>query len=219
MNIQYYGDYCFKITVKPGGRATDDIVIWTDPYDKSLGLRSPMGQADVLMFSHANGVDFDASGLKGERVTLSNPGEFAVKGINVIGIPSFQDSVSGAERGTNTIFVFQVESLSLCFLGALGHELTPAQIEKIASVDILFLPIGEHDALTIKKLEEVVRKIEPLCIIPMHYKTEGMNTLMEDEKIFCNEFGNCPTERLAKYTLKKKDLEGKSMEIVMMERS
>lgn len=219
MNIQYYGDYCFKITTKPFGRATEDIVLWTDPCDKAAGLRSPQGQADIIFLSHDTGVDTEASGLKGERVTLRNPGEYAVKGVNAFGIATYQDMESGALRGQNTIFVLQVESMNLCFLGALGHELSPQQIEKIAAVDILFIPVGNHDTLTIKQIDEVIRKIEPAIVVPMHYKMDGMSLDIDAESVFCNEIGNCPSEKIAKLSLKKKDLEGKSMEIVMFEKA
>lgn len=219
MNIQYYGDYCFKITAKPGGRATEDIVIWTDPCDKASGLKSPQGQADIVFLSHLNGVDADSEGLRGDKVMLVNPGEYATKGINAFGIASYQDTESGALRGQNTIFVFQVESMNICFLGALGHELTPQQIEKIAAVDILFIPVGNHDTLAVKQIDDVIRKIEPAIVIPMHYKMDGMTTDIEDEKPFCTEIGTCPAEKIAKFNLKKKDLEGKSMEIVILERA
>ncbi len=218
MLIQYYGDYCFKITAKPGGRATDDIVIWTDPCDKSTGLRSPQGQADLVLVSHTNGVDISMSGMKGDPVMLDIPGEYAAKGVNILGLGSFQDMQGGAERGQNTIFTFQVEGLSLCFLGALGHEPTPDQIEKINQVDILFVPVGNHDTLEIKKVDDVVRKIEPTMVIPMHYKIPGLTLSLEDEKLFCGEVGNCPAEKQAKLNVKKKDLEGKSMEVVLLER-
>lgn len=219
MNIQYYGDYCFKITAKPGGRATEDIVIWTDPCDKSTGLRSPQGQADIVFLSHLNGVDFDSDGLRGEKVMIVNPGEYATKGINAFGISSYQDMESGAVRGQNTIFVFQVESMNLCFLGALGHELTPQQIEKIAAVDILFVPVGNQDTLAVKQIDDLIRKIEPALVVPMHYRMDGMETTIDDEKVFCTEIGTCPAEKVTKLNLKKKDLEGKSMEIVLFDRA
>lgn len=219
MNIQYYGDYCFKITTKPFGRATEDIVIWTDPCDKSMGLRAPQGQADVLFFSHANGVDQEALGLKGDRTVIDSPGEYAIKGVNAFGLSTFQDDEKGALRGQNTTFIFQVESMNLCFLGALGHELSPAQIEKIAAVDILFIPVGNHDTLAIKQLDDLIRKIEPAVIVPMHYRMDGMTTDIEYETVFCNEIGNCPLDKIAKLTIKKKDLEGKSMEIMIFEKA
>lgn len=218
MNIQYYGDYCFKITAKPGGRATEDIVIWTDPFDASLGLRTPQGHSDIAFLSHTNGVDTELSGFRGEGVALANPGEYAVKGVNAFGIASYQDTEKGALRGQNTIFIFQVESLNLCFLGALGHDLSPAQIEKIAAVDILFVPVGNQDTLAVKQIDDVIRKIEPGIVIPMHYKLDGMTCAIDDEQVFCTEIGNCPSEKIAKLSVKKKDLEGKSMEIVLLEK-
>jgi hypothetical protein len=45
---------------------------------------------------------------------------------------------------------------------------------------------------------------------------KGSTVDIDDEKKFCNEIGNCPREKVAKINLKKKDLEGKSMEVVMM---
>jgi hypothetical protein len=219
MMIQYYGDYCFRMTAKPGGRATEDVTVWTDPYGQSLGLRAPQGPADLVLLSHSNGADADLAGLKGAPVVLDTPGEYAAKGINILGIPSFRDMESGASRGQNTIYVFQVESMSLCFLGALGHELSPAQVEKIDQVDVLFVPIGNHDTLATKQIDELIRKIEPALVVPMHYAMPGMKLSVGDEKAFCNEVGNCPSEKAAKLNIKKKDLEGKSMEIVFLERA
>lgn len=219
MNIQYYGDYCFKITAKPGGRATEDIIIWTDPCEKSTGLRTPQGQADILLISHTDGIDTEASGLKGERVMLDSPGEYATKGINAFGIASYRDTDDGAVRGQNTIFVFQVESMNLCFLGALGHDLSPQQIEKIGSVDILFVPVGNHDTIATKLIDDLIRKIEPAIVVPMHYQMDGMKLSIGDEKAFCDEIGNCPSEKISKLNIKKKDLEEKSMEIVLFDKA
>jgi hypothetical protein len=220
MLIQYYGDYCFKITTKPGGRATEDITLWTDPYNKTVGARAPQGQADIVLISHASGIDTNASSLKGNPVILDTPGEYAAKGINILGVPSFQDMEDGARRGQNTLFVFQAEGMNLCFLGALGHELTPSQIEKMDHVDILFIPIGNHDTLATKQLDDLIRKVEPAIVIPMHYKIVGLSlSSIGDEKAFCNEVGNCPPNKITKLNIKKKDLEGKSMEIVLLEKA
>jgi hypothetical protein len=75
MNIQYYGDFCFKITTKPGGRATDDIVIWTDLPDKKTGLRTPFGHADIALLSHMNPESESLLSLKDEPTLLYTPGE------------------------------------------------------------------------------------------------------------------------------------------------
>lgn len=217
MNIQYYGDYCFKISTKPSGRATEDVILWTDPLSKGAGLRPPQGEPHIVFLTHG---DTEAArlALKGEPVVLDMPGEYAAKGIAALGFPAFQDEKEGAERGQNTLFVFESEDIHVCFLGALGHDLSPELLDKLNGVDILFIPIGGKDTLDPKIAAEMVRKIEPNIIIPMHYKLPGLTLPLESEKAFCDAVGSCPKETLTKLNIKKKDLEGKMLEVVLLDR-
>lgn len=216
MQIQYYGHSCFKITTKPGGRATEDIAFFFDPFGKELGIRPPQGQADIVFVSHQHSNHNNISAIKGDPIVIETPGEYAVKGINVVGIDSFHDNEEGASRGRSTIFVLEAEELKICHLGDLGSDLTGKQLDEIDGVDILFVPIGGTSTIDGKKAAELVRKIEPKIVIPMHYKTAGSSALIEDEKKFCDEMGNCPQEKVAKFNIKKKDLEEKKMELVLM---
>lgn len=217
MQIQYYGHSCFKITTKPGGRATEDIILFFDPFGKELGIRPPQGQADIIFVSHQHPNHNNISAIKGDPVIVETPGEYAVKGINVVGVDSFHDNVEGTEKGRSTIYILEAEELKICHLGDLGCDLTGKQLEEIDGVDILFIPVGGTSTIDGKKAAELVRKIEPAIIIPMHYKTTGSAAEIEDEKKFCNEMGNCPQEKIAKFNVKKKDLEEKKMEIVIMD--
>lgn len=217
MNIQYYGDYCFKISTKPAGRATEDVVIWTDLLEKGSGLRAPQGQADIVFLTHGN-TSTVAESLKGEPTVIDAPGEYSTKGIAALGFPSFQDGVEGAERGQNTIFVFESEDIHIAFLGALGHDLSPETLDKLNGVDILFIPVGGAGTLDAKVAADVSRKIEPKLVIPMHYKIAGLTLPLETEKNFCDALGNCPKEAIQKLNMKKKDLEGKQLEVVLFER-
>lgn len=219
MNIQYYGDYCFKITTKPAGRATEDIVVWTDVPEKETGLRAPQGQADVVFLSHQDEDHGSLSGLHGEPVIFTCPGEYAVKGMSAIGLSTFRDDVNGVERGQNTLFIIETEELRLGYLGALGHMLTPEMIGKLGAIDILFVPAGGRDTLSLDKVDTLVRQMEPKAVIPMHYGLSGMNVNGGDLKDFCAVMGNCPEEIVAKWNVKAKDLEGKSMEIVVLEKN
>lgn len=216
MQIQYYGQSCFKITTKPAGRATEDVVFFHDPFDKEIGLRPPQGQADVIFVSHDHHDHNNVGAIKGEPVVINTPGEYAVKGINVVGIDAYHDSKEGELRGRSTIFILEVEDLKICHLGDLGADLSGKQLEEIDGVDILFIPVGGNYTIDGKKASELVRKIEPAIVIPMHYKVKGSNMEIEDESKFCSEMGNCPKEKISKLTVKKKDLEGKSMEVILM---
>ncbi len=215
MNIQYYGDFCFKITTKPGGRATDDVVVVVDPPEKESGFRAPQGQTDILIKTHTSEKDRELA----VETALDCPGEYDVKGIAIFGFSSFRDNEKGALRGRNTIFVIQSEDITLCHLGALGHELPASILEKIGHVDILFLPVGNRDTLDLAHTDELIRKIEPAVVIPMHYHVPGFSADIETLETFCKEAGNCPESPLPKFICKKKDLEGKSMEIVVLDRA
>lgn len=217
MNIQYYGDYCFKISTKPAGRATEDVIIWTDLLEKGSGLRAPQGQADIVFLTHGN-TEAVKESLKGEPTVIDAPGEYSVKGIAALGFPAFRDDTEGAKRGQNTLFAFESEDIHVAFLGALGHDLSPEMLDKLNGVDILFVPVGGSDTLDAKLAAELVRKIEPKIIIPMHYKISGLTLPLETEKAFCDAIGSCPKETLPKLNIKKKEMEGKQLEVVLLER-
>lgn len=216
MIIQYYGHSCFKLTTKPAGRATEDVVVFFDPFGKDLGLRPPQGQASIVFVSHNHSGHNNVDAIKGDPIVLDTPGEYAAKGINIVGIDSFHDDVAGEKCGHSTIFVLEAEDLKICHLGDLGSDISDKQLEEIFGIDILFIPIGGKDTIDGKKAMEIIRKIEPAIVIPMHYKLPGSAFDGDDEKIFCSIIGNCPKEKVAKLNIKKKDLEGKSMETVLM---
>lgn len=214
MIIQYYGHSCFKIVTKPAGRGQEDVTLFIDPFDKSLGLRPPQGQANLVLITHNHPDHNNSEALRGNPRVIDIPGEYSVNGVNIIGI----QSVHGETKNPvpNTVFVLESEDLKVCHLGDLGADLLEKQLEEIDGVDILMVPIGGKYTFDYKKAIEFVRKIEPAIVIPIHYKIKGSNVDIEDEKKFCNEIGNCSKDNPTKINIKKKDLEGKSMEVVVM---
>ncbi|MDD5652098.1 MAG: MBL fold metallo-hydrolase, partial [Candidatus Moranbacteria bacterium] len=116
----------------------------------------------------------------------------------------------------NTIFILETEDMKLCHMGDIGTELTPEQIERAGEVDILIIPIGGKYTIDGKTAVRIAQKLEPAIIIPMHYKMGGLKIDVSDEKEFCSEIGGCPKEKINKITLKKKDLEDKNMDVLLM---
>jgi len=214
MNIQYYGHSCFKITAKPAGRGQEDVTIFLDPFDKSIGLRPPQGQADLVLVTHEHPDHNNVEALKGDPAVINIPGEYSVKGVNIVGLAS--DHGATQHPVLNTMFILETEDLKICHMGDLGVDLSEKQLEGIDGVDVLMIPVGGKYTIDGKKAVEMVKKIEPAIVIPMHYKISGSTVDIEDEKKFCSEMGNCPKEKVSKLNLKKKDLEGKSMEVVLM---
>lgn len=215
MIIQYYGHSCFKITTKPAGRGQGDVTIFIDPFDKSIGLRPPQGQADLVLVSHEHFDHNNVEALKGEPTVINIPGEYSVKGVNIIGLSS-SHGPAAEPPVSNTAYVLEAEELKICHLGDLGEELSEKQLEEIDGVDVLMVPVGGKYTLNAKQAADLIKKIEPAIIIPMHYKINGSTVDIDDEKRFCAEIGNCPKEKVSKLNIKKKDLEGKNMEVVVM---
>lgn len=213
MNIQYYGHSCFKITTKPAGRGQVDVNAFIDPFDKKIGLRPPQGQADLVLVSHDHYDHNNVEALKGDPAVINIPGEYSVKGINIVGISSEH---GGEQKVANTIFILESEDIKICHLGDLGGELTEKQLSEIDGVDILMIPIGGKYTIGAKKAIEIIRKVEPKIIIPMHYKMQGTTEDIDDEKKFCAEIGNCSSVKASKLNIKKKDLEEKQMEVLVM---
>jgi len=217
MIIQYYGHSCFKLTTKPAGRGQEDVTVFMDPFGKVVGLRPPQGQADIVLISHDHSDHNNAAALKGEPTIIDIPGEYSLKGINVVGIDSLHSDAEDKTQTHNTIFILETEDLKICHLGDLGTDLDQKQLSEIDGVDILMIPVGGKYTIDAKKAAEIIKKIEPAIIIPMHYKMAGgAITDIDDEKKFCLEMGNCPREKVSKLNIKKKDLEGKVMDIVLM---
>ncbi|MDZ7612171.1 MAG: MBL fold metallo-hydrolase [Candidatus Moranbacteria bacterium] len=216
MIITWYGHSCFKIQTKPK-RGKEEVVIFTDPFEKSIGLKPPQGQADIVTISHDHFDHNNAGAFKKSRPFLVDaPGEYSIQDIVIEGIESFHDKNEGEERGRNTIFTIKSEDIKICHLGDLGHKLNEEQVEKIGQADVLMVPVGGVYTIDAKEAEEVIGQIDPKIIIPMHFKVPGLKVDINGDEKFSKEFGVKIEEEVPKLVLKKKDIQDTENKIVVM---
>jgi L-ascorbate metabolism protein UlaG (beta-lactamase superfamily) len=212
MTISWYGHSCFKIT-NQGGHLT----IITDPFDKSIGLTPPRGNADIVTVSHDHYDHNNIKTIANDPFIINGPGEYEIKGIRIIGCPSYHDEKQGQERGTNTIYLIEIDEIRICHLGDFGQsKLFDSQLETIGQVDILIIPVGGTYTIGAREAMKIAEQIEPLLIIPMHYKLPGLKIDLADVKEFLKEAGINGKTAIDKLTIKKKDLVDKTMEVVLM---
>jgi len=107
----------------------------------------------------------------------------------VIGVATFHDAEKGRKRGRNTVYLMEVDEVSVCHLGDLGHVLTAEQVEEIDNVDVLLLPVGGVSTINAPMAAEVVRRLEPKVVVPMHYKTQAISRELESVERFLKEIG------------------------------
>ena len=209
MNITWLGQACFKIQGK-------EVTIITDPYDGKIGLKLPRLNAEIVTISHNNYDHNNIKAVSGQPFIIDTPGEYEIKKVFIWGIPSWHDNKEGADRGANTIFIYQFEDIKLAHLGDLGTTLSNGQLEKLEGVDILLIPVGGVYTIDGKKAAEVVNQIEPRIVIPMHYKIPNLKIKLEAVDKFCSEMGvkkNGPEEKLK---ITKKDLPAEEIKIIIL---
>jgi len=216
MDITYLGHSSFKV-----GTKTATLV--TDPFDsKMVGLKYSGVTAEIVTVSHAHPDHNAVDRVSGVKKIIEGPGEYEVSGISVMGYSTFHDNKNGEERGKNTIYVIEAEGLRIVHLGDLGHVLSDDLIDEIGDVDVLMMPVGGFYTIGPKEATEIVSKIEPYFVIPMHYRMEGLNPELAEKILPLTDFlkeSGLSVENLPKFSLKKIDiLEGQTTKAIVLEK-
>ena len=174
MKIKYIGHACFLMTTENGTR------IVTDPYepgsyDGAVKYRPVGEEADIVLVSHGHPDHNHTASVSGNPRVVEEAGANIFDGIKILGISTYHDTSQGSERGGNIIFRFEVDGLALCHLGDIGHTLDDATAHQLRPVDILMLPVGGVFAIGSDEADALIDSLRPGLVIPMHYKTEGVD--------------------------------------------
>jgi len=191
MIITYHGAECFKIS-------QGDLALVLNPQSKM--------SADITLFSNGRSETAEKSGF-----IIDGPGEYEIKDVFVKGFLS-----EGPAKKINTIYLISFEGINLCFLGALANATLPDEIlETVENIDILFVPISGASikdgvsTLDPASAYKLAISLEPSVIIPMHYTKITLGQ-------FLKEGGETKVDSLDKFVVKKKDLDNKESEIVVL---
>lgn len=182
MEIYWLGHSCFRIK---GSSAT----VITDPYSPDSGYSLGQPAANIVTVSHSHSGHSYIQGVADQPKLVTRPGEYEISGVLIIGIASFHDSEGGRNNGKNTVYLMEIDEISICHLGDLGHLLSTEQLEEIDNVDILLLPVGGVSTIDATIAAKVVRQLEPKIVIPMHYRTESSRQELEPAERFLKEMG------------------------------
>jgi L-ascorbate metabolism protein UlaG (beta-lactamase superfamily) len=166
MEITWFGQAAFSLK---GKNAT--VVI--DPFDPKIGLSWTKQSADILLMSHDHKDHHYAEGVSA-GFSAEGPGEYEVKDVSITGTRLYHDNQKGAERGVNTAFTLELDGVTVCHLGDVGHELSGEQAEELSNCDILMIPVGGVYTIDGQAAAKMVSQLEPRIVIPMHYQLPGL---------------------------------------------
>ena len=174
MRITWYGHAAFLVEAA-------GLRIILDPYKSpDSGGYLPIDEpADIVLISHENDRYHSHLGqivppfevVRGLEIP---PGGVDVLGLRFEAIPVFEspEKLPGDEV---TILHFLAEGRHVVFLGDLGHGLTEEELRPIRGADVLMIPAGGPPTIDYPLIPGLVDAIGPRIIIPMHYKTAGID--------------------------------------------
>ena len=181
MEVTFVGHACFLIRFDTG------LTVCFDPYKSGYvpGLSDVNVQADEVFcsHSHADHNDFESVG------TPFDPYKGPAPEVEVI--KTFHDDEGGAKRGRNNITKVTSGSENVVHMGDIGCDLTEDQLSVIRGCDLLLIPVGGYYTIDSQKAFEMVGRIDPKVVIPMHYKSRkfGYDVLSGREE-FVELIGN-----------------------------
>ena len=182
-----------------------------DPISKKSSLTPVKFGSDVAFISmyhpDFNGADQVAHGTR-EPFVVEGPGEYEVGEVTArgYGVPTMYDK----KERINTIYQVVLEGINIVFLGALSDpEIDPKILGELGNIDLLFVPIGGGDVLSVPQASKLAVKLEAKLVIPMHYDATALKTFLKEESAEDSK----PMDKL---TIKKKDVEVMTGDIVVL---
>jgi len=203
MIISWYGEACFLLE---SGR----VRILIEPPQKESGINSPRLKSDILIYSKNSSQMSNVNGQMSDTDTfvIDSPGEYEIKGINVLGIADEE----------NILYNIEIDGIKISHLGFLGKDLDNGKMALINDPDIVLVPVGNGSVLDAEKAMKLINKIEPSVAIPMLYDIKGLKIKRAPLSDFLKE-SEAKESPKPKLTIKKKDIIEEETKIVILEKT
>jgi L-ascorbate metabolism protein UlaG (beta-lactamase superfamily) len=174
VGITYVGHSTFLIETTGGAR------IATDYNDYVRARVVP----DIVTMNIAHSTHYSRNIERGVKHVLPGWGseaeppkhELTYLDVQVRNVPTNIREGGGTAYNGNSIFIFETAGLCIAHLGHLHHRLTPAHLQQLGHIDVMFVPVDGTWTLGQEEMMEVVDQVAPQIIIPMHYF--GEHTLL-----------------------------------------
>lgn len=201
MHISWFGTTAIRLQAKT---LEKEISIVIDPYKPKEGVFPRSLTADIALYTRG---EKDSITVSGNPFVMATAGEVETHNVLI-------SSVQGHEKD-DRLFRLDVEGISVGHLGLANKELTAAQLEVLAGVDILFVPVGDMDCYGARSAVKAIQSIEPRIIIPMAYKSDNDSTA-KDALGFIKELGVPVAEEEKKVIIKQKDLPQDETRVILL---
>ena len=181
MDIVYLGHSSFRLHA-------DGMVVVTDPFPPSLGLRmDPRPAAVVTVSNHAPQPLGGRRGGRRSAGVLGAGGEYEYNGIVVRGVMTPLPAGVPHER-RNVAYTIEMDGVNLCHLGDLALPLTTRQVDELKPVDVVMAPAGGH-AISPDQVLQTIQDLDPRIVIPMHFAQGQAGLTLQGPETFLRRLG------------------------------
>ena len=207
MDITWLGHSCFRLH-------DADMVVVTDPYPTSVGLRIDNRPASVVTVSNSHPNHNHVESIEGDPKVFSNPGEYEYNGVTARGVMTpLADGQSQDER--NVAFSIEIGAINVCHLGDISMPMTTRMIDELKPIDVVLVPTGGHCTLDMDQIYQTLQDPDAKIVIPMHYKTEGINVDVDPIDNFVRRMGLDEIQAQPRLVVTSANL-GTDMRVVLM---
>ncbi len=166
MEITWMGHACFRLR-------SEDLVVVTDPFPASIGLRPETRPATVVTVSNSHPNHDNRLEVGGSPRVFDSPGEYEYSGVAARGVmTTLKEGQPQGER--NVAFSIVMDNVNVCHLGDIATPLTTRQAEELQPVDVLLAPVGGDCTLDLERILQLMQDLDPRIVIPMHYGIPGL---------------------------------------------
>lgn len=214
MQIFWHGFSCVRIEGTHGNKET---TLVTDPFESELGLRFPRTLSpDIVVLSHQERKKFPLDAFENKPFVIDNPGEYEVDGMFVFANPLKGE---GSEYPYPMMHRFEIEGISVGYLGGIHRALEESEIAKLDNIDVLLLPVGGGPFMNAKQAIETINLVEPRIVVPLYHHVEGVKLDLGTADAFCKELGVCKRQDANKLKLSRKDLPADELIVTVLQRA
>lgn len=180
--------------------STKKATLVTDPKLSVVGLK------DIVIADAVEVATEERFATNGQdaKLLIEGPGEYGVAGFDIRGIAAQRHLDSEADVKAATMYRVEIGDVRIAIIGNIYEKVSDDQLEELGVIDIAIIPVGGNGyTLDATGAANLVRKIDPKVVIPVHYADSALKYEVPQDSLetFVKELG-APVETVAKYKSK-----------------
>ena len=181
MDLAWIGHACFRLH-------DADMVVLTDPFPASLGLRPDGRPASVVTVSNTHPNHCAWEEVAGRPKVFNAPGEYEYNGITARGVMTALPAGMPRDQ-RNVAYTIEIDNVNICHLGDIAAPLSTAQVDELKPVDVLLAPVGGRCTLNADQVFQTLQDLDPKIVVPMHHETPGVQVPLDGLERFVSRMG------------------------------